>query len=108
MRNICLAMTDEYIDRNFDEIREHASDIESRLDDIDCTADWIKEENRRVIKGFEATGEMIDLIDSDYEEVIEKVLLLIPDKIKKLIAGKKYTIDDSIMIKLLHNYISVL
>ena len=104
---ICLAMTDEYIDRNFDEIREHASDIESRLDDSDCTADWIKEENRRVIQGFEASGEFVDIIDSDYQSVVEKVLLLIPDKIKKLIAEKKYTIDDSIMIKLLHNYISV-
>ena len=36
----------------------------------------------------------VDLIDSDYEEVTDKALLLIPNKIKKLIAGKKYTIDD--------------
>ena len=91
---ICLAMTDAYIDAYFAEIKGHASDIESRLDDSDCTADWVKEENRRVIQGFEATGEFVDMIDSDYEEVIEKVLLLIPDKIKKLIAGKEYTIDD--------------
>ena len=53
-----------------------------------------KEENRRVIQGFEASGEFVDLIDSDYEEVIEKALLLIPCNIKKLIAGKKYTNDD--------------
>ncbi|MBO5608587.1 MAG: adenylate kinase [Treponema sp.] len=69
---ICLAMTEKYIDAHFDEIRKHASDIESRLDDSDCTADWIKEENRRVIQGFEAAGEFVDLIDSNYEEVIEK------------------------------------
>ena len=91
---ICLAMTESYIDQYFDEIMEHASVIESRLDDSDCTADWIKEENRRVIQGFEAAGEFVDLIDSDYQSVVEKVLLLIPDKIKKLIAGKEYTIDD--------------
>ena len=91
---ICLTMTDAYIDAHFTEIREHASDIEERLDDSDCTVDWIKEENRRVIQGFEAAGELLDLIDSSYEQTIEKALLLIPDKIKKLIAGKKYTIDD--------------
>ena len=54
---ICLALTDAYIDAHFAEIREHASDIEARLDDSDCTVDWIKEENRRVIQGFEAPGE---------------------------------------------------
>lgn len=91
---ICLAMTDAYIDAHFAEIKEHASDIECRLDDSDCTADWIKEENRRVIQGFETAGELLDLIDSDYQSVVEKALLLIPDKIKKLISGKKYTIDD--------------
>lgn len=91
---ICLAMTDAYIDQHFDEIREHASDIEARLDDSDCTADWIKEENNHIIRGFEAAGEIIDLIDSDYQSVVEKALLLIPANIKKLTANKNYTIDD--------------
>ena len=35
IRFICLALTDSYIDANFDKIRGHASDIESRLDDSD-------------------------------------------------------------------------
>lgn len=91
---ICLAMTDAYIDQHIDDVRGHASDIESRLDDSDCTADWIREENRRVIQGFEASREFVDIIDSDYQSVVEKALLLIPCNIKKLIAGKKYTIDD--------------
>ncbi len=91
---ICLARTDADIDKHFDEIRGHASDIESRLDDSDCTVDWIKAENRRVIRAFEAAGEFVDLIDSDYLSVVEKTLLLIPDNIKKLIAVKEYTIDD--------------
>ncbi len=71
---ICLAMTEKYIDVHFDEIKDHASDIEERLDDSDCTVDWIKEENRRVIQGFEAVGELIDLIDSSYEQTIENAL----------------------------------
>ena len=80
IRFFCLAMTEGYIDAHFDEIRNHASDIEARLDDSDCTVDWIKADNNRFIEGFEKTGEFIDLIDSDYEQVIEKVFLLIPDQ----------------------------
>ena len=91
---ICLAMTDAYIDAHFAEIKGHASDIEERLDDGDCTADWIKAENNHIIRGFEAAGEFVDLIDSDYQSVVEKALLLIPCRIKKLIAGKEYTIDE--------------
>ena len=91
---ICLALTDAYIDQHIDDIRGHASDIECRLEESYFTVDWVKEENRRFIQGFEAAGEFVDLIDSDYEEVTGKALLLIPDKIKKLIAEKKYTIDD--------------
>lgn len=72
IRFICLALTDRYIDENFDKIRDHASDIESRLDDSYCTSDWIKADNKRFIEGFAKTGEHIELIDSNYEQVIEK------------------------------------
>ena len=33
IRFICLAMSDEYIDTHFEEIKSHGSDIETRLDD---------------------------------------------------------------------------
>ena len=72
IRFICLALTDSYIDANFDKIKEHASDIESRLDDSDCTVDQIKADNKRFIDGFAKTGEHIEVIDSDYEQIIEK------------------------------------
>ena len=39
IRFICLAMADEYIDKHFNAITDHASDIESRLDESYCTAD---------------------------------------------------------------------
>lgn len=94
IRFICLAMTEGYIDTHFDEIREHASDIESRLDDSGLSPDWVKEENRRFIEGFEKSGELVDLIDKDYVQVTEKALLLLPDEIRKLTAGKEYTTDD--------------
>ena len=66
---ICLAMTEEYIDAHLEEIRNHASDIESRIDDSDCSLDWIKEENKRLLEGFKKTGEIVELIDSNYEKV---------------------------------------
>lgn len=91
---ICLALTDAYIDQYIDDIRGHASDIECRLEESYFTVDWVKEENRHFIQGFEAAGEFVDLIDSDYQSIVEKALLLIPCNIKKLIEGKKYTFDD--------------
>lgn len=33
IRFICLAMTDEYIDAHYDDIKGHASDVENRLDE---------------------------------------------------------------------------
>ena len=70
IRFICLAMTDAYIDAHFDDIRDHGSDIENRLDDSDCTADWLKEDNGKIIEGFSKAGEQIILIDTDYESHI--------------------------------------
>ena len=74
IRFICLAMTDSYIDAHFDDIREHESDIENRLDDPDCTADWIKKENRKIIEGFRRVEERVILINDDYGKVITEIL----------------------------------
>ncbi|MBR3141786.1 MAG: adenylate kinase [Clostridiales bacterium] len=74
IRFICLAFTDGYIDAHFNEIRHHASDIESRLDDSDCSADKLKAENRRYIEGFSAAGEHVVLIDSGYMQAIDDLL----------------------------------
>ena len=74
IRFICLAMTDSYIDAHFEEIKDHASDIESRLEDSDCTIDSMKAENRKYIEGFQQAGERIVLIDMDYEKAIKTVL----------------------------------
>ena len=71
---ICLAMTDNYIEAHFDEIKGHSNDIESRLDDEDCTIDSLKEDNRRYVEGFRRVGERVVLIDGDYERTLEKVL----------------------------------
>ena len=74
IRFICLAMSDEYIEAHFDEIKEHGSDIEARLDDSSCTVDQLKEGNHQIIEGFQQTGEKITLIKVDYEETIRTIL----------------------------------
>ena len=70
---ICLAMTDEYIDSHFEEILSHASDVETRLDDSDCTIERLKADNRQVILGYQSTGEEVVLIDGDYKAVIKQI-----------------------------------
>ena len=70
IRFVCLAMTDNYIETHFEEIKGHSSDIESRLND-DCTIDSLKEDNRKCIEGFRWMGEKVVLIDGDYEQAIE-------------------------------------
>ena len=63
MRFVCLAMTDAYIDAHFDEIKEHGSDVETRLDDTCCTPDTLKVDNRCFIDAFGGGGEQVTLID---------------------------------------------
>ena len=74
IRFVCLAMTEEYIDEHFDDIRRHGSDIENRLDDSDLSADWVKEENRKYIEGFQKLGERIVLTEENFEKTIDGFL----------------------------------
>ena len=76
IRFICLAMTDKYIDSHFDDIRNHNSDIENRLDDSCCTFEFLKDGNHKVIDGFGSTNERMILIDTDYEEAIRIAMSL--------------------------------
>ena len=74
IRFICLAMSERYIENHFGEILGHESEIESRSVDADCTTDVLKADNKSMIDGFQDAGEQIVLIDSDYEQTIEKLL----------------------------------
>ncbi len=74
LRFLCLAMTDEYIDAHLDEIRDHACDVERRLDDSYCTADLLKTENRKYAEGFRAAGEKVVRIERDYNKTIGSLL----------------------------------
>lgn len=71
---ICLAMTENYIDSHFEEIRSHACDIENRLDESYLNKAFVKKENLRISEGFKNAGETVILIDQDYEQIIEKLI----------------------------------
>ena len=73
IRFICLAMSKKYIEDHFNDIIGHESEIEYRSVGSDCTVDSLKADNKSVIDGFQHAGEQIVLIDSDYEQAIEKL-----------------------------------
>jgi hypothetical protein len=60
-------MTEEYIDKHYDLIIGHESDIESRMTEGDCTAEELKKCNRWFIDSFTAAGENVVLIEDDFE-----------------------------------------
>lgn len=74
VRFICLAMTEEYIEKHFDEIIRNASALESRAVVSDCTAEALKDDNRKYIDGFQRAGEQVTLIDDSFEKTLESVI----------------------------------
>ena len=74
IRFVCLAMTDSFIDAHTDDIKNHASDIETRLYDVDFTSESLKEDNHYYINGFAQYGEQVMLIDADYKDTIKSIL----------------------------------
>ena len=78
IRFICLAMTDEYIENNFNLIISYQSEIENRGVDADLTKDTFKEDNRMIIEGYRKVGEQLTLIDKDYEKTVQELT----DKLK--------------------------
>ena len=73
IRFLCLAMSEEYIGSHFQQIKEHACDIEARLDDSSCTVERLKNENREFAAGFRAAGEQVTIITEDYEAAIRQL-----------------------------------
>lgn len=49
IRFICLVMSEDYIRSHFPAIRQHANDIERRLDDSACTMDSVLRDNAQAL-----------------------------------------------------------
>jgi hypothetical protein len=54
-------------------IRQHASDIENRLDDSDCTIERLIEDNHKFVEGFESAGEKVLFVNGAYEKIAEEI-----------------------------------
>ena len=67
-------MTGEYIKSHYNDIIGHASEIESRMSDEDCTSKSLQDDNKIIIEGFQRAGEEIELISDDYEKLINQLL----------------------------------
>ena len=67
-------MSEEYIEKHFDEIIRHESEIESRLIRADCSMSDLKQCNRRVIDSFCRADENVVLIEDDFDKVLKSFL----------------------------------
>jgi gluconate kinase len=74
IRFICLAMSDAYIETHIDEIRNHASTIETRLYDTGCTIESLKHDNHNYIDAFTLSGEKITVIDTDFWQTVKDLI----------------------------------
>ncbi len=62
----CLVMSEEYISTHFSDIRQHASDIEQRLCDSDCSAEGLIRENQWNLEQCRQHGCRYVFIDTEY------------------------------------------
>ena len=73
IRFICLAMSDAYIEAHFEEIRNHASAIETRLYDTDNTIKSLKFDNHYYMDAFTRSGEQIAIIEKDFWQTLNEL-----------------------------------
>ena len=71
---VCLAMTDAYIDAHIEDIKNHASIIETRLDDSYVTIEKLKDDNHYYLHAFTDEGKQVTLIDKDFEKSISALI----------------------------------
>ena len=63
----CLVMSEDYIRKNFSDIKEYANVIEQRLDDSYCTLESVLEDNKYILEQVKAHGLNYVWIDEKYE-----------------------------------------
>ncbi|MDE6530954.1 MAG: adenylate kinase [Lachnospiraceae bacterium] len=71
---ICLIMTEQYIREHFSDIQIYASEIEQRLDDSECTMEWLLRENLYKLEMSKKYSLPYHLIDKDYNTDINCLL----------------------------------
>lgn len=66
---ICLCMSEDYIEKNFDVIRENGSVIENRIDESYFTLEMCKRENKFYLNGCQKYDLRYFLIDEKYPDL---------------------------------------
>ena len=73
IRYVCLVMSRQYIEDQFEQIRRYGSAIEHRLDDSDLCKEQLIAENESNLEACKAHGCCYVLIDNEYEIDVEKL-----------------------------------
>ncbi|MCM1307287.1 MAG: adenylate kinase [Butyrivibrio sp.] len=71
IRFYCLVMSEEYIDKHFEDVKGFANVIEERADDEDCTPERVRAENARMLELCRRYKAEYILIDKEYNVDIE-------------------------------------
>lgn len=71
IRYYCLVMRQGYIEHHFSDIKEHANEIEQRMDDTWCTMNSVLEDNAHYFKMCQKHGCNYILIDDCYHVEID-------------------------------------
>lgn len=79
IKYICLAFSDEYIDKNYNDIKKYSNVIENRIAD-DIKIDKLKKDNKYYIEGCTKYNENIIIINDNYKNEIKSLL---DDKLKR-------------------------
>lgn len=74
IRYCCLIMTEDYIEKHFEEIKKYANSIEHRLDDSDLSKDTLIRENLSNLRLCEEHHCNYFLIRQDYEAEMASAL----------------------------------
>lgn len=77
---VCLGFSKNYIENNFDKIKEYSCIVENRLDEKYLTIDYLNKENDYYVNGFKSINSFVYLIDKDYKKEIN----LLIKQIKKM------------------------
>lgn len=71
IRYKCLVMSQRYIQQHFEDIKQHASDVEERMEDSGCTIQTVLEDNAYFLKMCQAHNCDYILIDECYQVDID-------------------------------------
>lgn len=66
IKHYCLIMSEKYIRNHFCDIKKYANEIESRLDDSDCTEQMLIDDNLRNLELAKKHNANYILIDDEY------------------------------------------